>query len=510
MRKFYFLLLAALGGGTTIGQAQSWQPFRAGLIYAYQPSGGSATSDVYTFRVDSAYVTTAGDSVFTFNRVMRQASGIAGGTFYKSRNNLFGTRLQWRPGTFDYQLFADADARVGQGATALLLRPRAAVGSTWTASQSPALTATLTSRSLQSFGSPAVTDSLVVITLSNGKVVRMSRRYGLVSATELVKPYTGLAGEYGQAQLPATLLQSAYSPLAVFDMQPEDELGYVQEPFSYGLACSRTHIFRRIKSRRQTADSLIYTYQEQSRTQSFGVPSCGFPAGTSTSAVQNGRLAISLRTGQSGPAAYYGRTSPALLSGEYDYRQTSGAVQPLYVGGGLVYSGQAGCLGSARVLRYQVLYPYQYSTSPGLYWPALDALTWSQGFSSELGLGALYTGDTALRYYRRTRGSTVTTCGTRSDFATLLPTHAAQAAAVFQAFPNPTTGSLQLQLAAPARPGTSLLVQDALGRRIGSLALPAGQTTVPVSLHDQPAGVYLVQLRAADGSVRTVRVQKLP
>ncbi|WP_216690034.1 hypothetical protein [Hymenobacter siberiensis] len=64
-----------------------------------------------------------------------------------------------------------------QAALSLRLRPRAAVGSSWVASTSPALTATLTSRSWDRVGSQPGSpfDSVAVVTLSSGAVVRLSR-----------------------------------------------------------------------------------------------------------------------------------------------------------------------------------------------------------------------------------------------------------------------------------------------------------------------------------------------
>ncbi|UOQ55107.1 T9SS type A sorting domain-containing protein [Hymenobacter cellulosivorans] len=508
MKKRYSLVLAALCGIVTVGQAQSWKPFRTGLIYAYQSSPASVTNDIHTLRVDSTYTTLSGDSVFAFNRIMRRAPGGDQGLFYKSRNNLFGMRMQWRPGTSEYQLFVAADPTAGQSAYSLLLRPRAAVGSTWAANSGSLVTATLTSRSLQSFGSPAVTDSLAVIMLSNGQVLRLSRRYGLVSATELVSPSSSAAKDYVQAALPAPLLESAYSPLKIFDMQPGDELGYVDEPFSYGgLPCSRTYKLRRIKTRQQTADSLIYTYQEQSRTQTYGVPNCGSPVGSSTTPISNGRLAVSLRTGQTQQYSIVFSALP-MLSGEYRVASNTGNDTRLIVGIGLVYQSLGNCAGSGRNIGYQVMYPF--NNTPGMYWRGLDALAVGQSFSPVLGLGDVFTHSTSLQYYTRTRGGTTTTCGTRSDYVTLLLARVAQLAPGFQAFPNPATEAVELQLAAPAQPGTSVVVQDAVGRLVWRAAVPAGQTSVPVSLRNKPAGIYLLQLQTATGTAGTVRVQKLP
>lgn len=128
--------------------------------------GTAAPTPVHTLRVDSAYATPAGNSVYSFNRLLRPALGGAPYPLFRSRNNLLGARLRWRPGTSDYYLEANAESALGAaGAVALLLRPRTAVGSTWVASTAPTLVATLSRRTLGAAG--AGLDSLVTITLSN-------------------------------------------------------------------------------------------------------------------------------------------------------------------------------------------------------------------------------------------------------------------------------------------------------------------------------------------------------
>ncbi|TGE23283.1 T9SS type A sorting domain-containing protein [Hymenobacter metallicola] len=505
MKKIYYLLISGACLLQQTGQAQSWKPFRQGLIYAYQVSNATASSETHTLRVDSAYVTTGGDSVYTFNRMMRRAPEGDRANFYKSRNNLFGSRLEWRPGTSDYRLVVNLDPTAGQGATTLLLRPRVAVGTTWTAGQNPLVTATLTSRTLQSFGSPTVTDSLATITLSNGQVVRLSRRYGLLAATELVYPYAGASKQYVQSQLPAPLLQSAYSPLALFDMQAGDEIGYVEEPFSYGgLPCSRTYTLRRIKSRQQTADSLVYTFQEQSRTETFSVPGCNNTVGNTLGPVTGGRLAVSLRTGQLQVNRAISNALP-MLSGEYRLASSTGNDQRLIVGMGLLSGNSSGCFGPGLQPAYQIMY----RTSTAMYTLGLDALAWQQAFSSSLGLGELY-GSKSLQYYSRTRGTALTTCGSRASFGTLLPTHKATTAPAFQVFPNPTSANMTLQLATAVPAGSRLVLLDAVGRCVWQTTLATGQTQVLLPLQEKAAGLYVAQLRTADGSARALQVQKLP
>jgi len=145
----------------------------------------------------------------------------------------------------------------------------------------------------------------------NGGDFAVGRRYGLLSGPVLANP-NGTTGApvLAAAGLPAPLAASVYGPLRLFAMQPGDELGYVQEPFSYGLPCERSHVLRRVLTRQFTTDSLVFTFQEQQQRQSFGAPGCGAPAGTALLPARRGRLAVALRTGHSrqirGPAAAFG------------------------------------------------------------------------------------------------------------------------------------------------------------------------------------------------------------
>ena len=142
---YVVLVLATLFSMPTARAQRAWRPFRPGLIYAFSgPGSGSA----HTLRLDSAYVTAAGDSAWMFKRLLKTSNGREQsvnpyGIYRKSRNNLFGARLIWQcaPAAFVLENLAEGNA---QAAVALQLRPQAAVGSTWAASRSPALTATLT------------------------------------------------------------------------------------------------------------------------------------------------------------------------------------------------------------------------------------------------------------------------------------------------------------------------------------------------------------------------------
>ena len=211
MKHAYLYVLLALATLFSIPAAraqQMWRPFRPGLIYAFSgPGSGSA----HTLRLDSAYVTAADDSAWMFKRLLKTSNGREQsvtpiGIYRKSRNNLFGARLIWQrtPAAFVLENLVEGSA---QAAVVLQLRPQAVVGSSWTAGTNPALTATLISRTQQLVGT--VLDSVAVITLSSGQVVRLSRTYGLLEAPQWLATASGTA-QWMQALLPTTLAQSPY------------------------------------------------------------------------------------------------------------------------------------------------------------------------------------------------------------------------------------------------------------------------------------------------------------
>ena len=486
------LLAAVLLLITVGGQAQQlWRPFRPGLIYTYEvpgatSSGRFSTLGIYTLRLDSAYMTATGDSAWAFNRVMREISGYTPGNeravrFRKSRNNLFGQRLLWQPGSAEYTLETVAEGAAQAGAT-LRLRPRAAVASTWVANAALGINGTLTSRRLQTVnGQP---DTVATITLSTGPVVRLSRRFGLLEGPQWLT-LGGTPPQWVATELPATLAQSPYSPLRLFDLQPGDEIGYsADQGILTPVACSQTKTLLRIVSRSQSADSLIYTYRTQSRFESFGAPGCA-PASITYTPVGNGRWAFSRITGRSGQFA-----DLPMLTGEYRISSTSavsmsrGFVQ-LQPGGG-------GC-GGNQLLAYEQLFNTGPLNGNGTFGPIPDLNALSL-YSVPLGLGMVSGRDAYLAYYRRTRNGATTTCGSPQAFAGLLPNRAAQAGAVATLAPNPAAGVASLTLAQPARPGTTLHLTDALGRTVWHGSVPTGQTAVAVPLAGQPAGFYLLHL----------------
>ena len=487
MRYGYLLLpFLLLGGLRAHGQAPAWRPFRPGFIYSFSASGPTPSPTVHTLRVDSSYATLAGDSVYAFNRLLRPLTRNPY-PLTKSRNNLLGARLRWRPGTADYYLEANAEPALGGPAApvALLLRPRAAVGSTWAASAQPALVATLTSRAADPAG--PTPDSVATITLSNGQVLRLSRLRGLLQGPPwLTLPASGpLPPAWQQAGPPQPGL-GLYDPRVLFALNAGDEVGYeLSAPLFAAIQCEHGFRLRRIISRQQTADSLAFTYNEQDRVTNTIPPSCIGPPITTTSAVRRGRWAFSLRTGASPQWPFLG-----LLAGKY----RPDAVSPgaLLMGRGYaLQTGNTSCLAEPEMLPF--LKVYASSSNAGQYQPGFDFLAIGQTFGPTLGVGPLnfvdsYEND--LAYYRRGAVS----CGQPADYDSLLPTRTALAAATATLAPNPAPESATLILAAPAPAGTTLTLTDALGRRVWSLPVPAGQTALPLPLAALPAGLYLVQL----------------
>ncbi len=111
---------------------------------------------------------------------------------------------------------------------------------------------------------------------------------------------------------------------------------------------------------------------------------------------------------------------------------------------------------------------YPGAGTPDVYRLGLDVLGETEAFAP--GLGAVRDFDTTLEYFRRAAGSPLT-CGPAANYATLLPTRAAQTAAAFAVFPNPTGAAATVALTAPAQPGTRLTLCDALGRPVWEAAL---------------------------------------
>lgn len=499
MKHAYRLLALAglMALSLPAAQAQNWRPFRPGLIYSYDWSTTNAT---HTLRLDSAYAA-GSDSVYTFNRVLRP-TGVNTFQLRPSLNNILGARLICRPAQREYVL--ETVAETGTAAQSLVLRPQAAVGSNWAAT--PSLTATLTARTLRTWGlAPnTFTDSVATITLSNGRLFELSRSYGLLRAPANWPGASGVDLMQGN-MVPVPYQNSVYSPLVLLNFQPGDELGYVDE--DYGVfTCYSNYELRRFLTRQQTADSLIYTYQVQTEYNRRGGGNnnpCGSASQYTRSPVQVRRLALPLRRPQWVRSADV--LNPAdlgLLTYEY---------APLTTGG-LLIMGEAGRGGTGACPiagRQLVSYARMYTYGTGTYTYGVDAGGGTHEYAAGVGETRRY--QWMLRYYRKQLpNGSYATCGSNANFTTLLPTRTAQAAARFAVYPNPAAHEAAIRIATPAPAGTRLTLHDATGRCVGQWDVNQGQTAALVPLSHLPAGVYLVQLHLPGEAPVALRLQHLP
>ncbi|RTQ50677.1 T9SS type A sorting domain-containing protein [Hymenobacter gummosus] len=491
MKQLYRIL--ALGGALmsfSAAQAQHWALFRPGTIHSFRTSVGDT---VFTLRLDSAYVTPANDSVYTFNRILRQHPYEQ---YTRTANSFFGARLLVRPTRREYELVTEAEG--SQPGGALLLKPYAPPGSSWPAAAGSAVTVTLSSKTVQTIaGQP---DSVALFTISDGRSLQLSRRNGLIQAPKWLQGGSG-SQTLRIEQAPVAFEQSMYAPTRVFDFQVGDEFGYYYENFMSSFGCPSTHLLRRIISRQQTADSLIYTYMQQSVTHRSGAPGCG-PAGDAYSNYPVGRIAVALNGGQWQPSRSWQQqhSKLRLLTLEYALvaRPAGFPGEPLVA---LPLTTSALPCAQGRQMRYLMV-----AGRGRVYTPGVDYGYQTQAYAP--GIGEDIFDFFHLIYFRKVQpNGTYQTCGTRTPFSTLLPTRAVQAAARFQLFPNPATDEATLRLLVPAPAGTQLTLLDATGRVVGRQALDRGQTTATLPLAQLPAGLYVVQVHQPGSRPLVLRLQ---
>ncbi|WP_345235472.1 T9SS type A sorting domain-containing protein [Hymenobacter saemangeumensis] len=300
------------------------------------------------------------------------------------------------------------------------------------------------------------------------------------------------------AQLPVPLADSPLFAARLFNLLPGDQLGYSETERPVGSPpCSSRYTLRLVESRQIVGDSLIYVCRQQSRVVHHSSQGCG-PPGAVLESGQRGRMAFSLRTGQS-------PQYPALpfLSGEYRRYARYPGQQSIVVGLGVGLSATAACQPSNGLLAYEEMFVI--NPSSGVQYTTVTDGNWFQRYGYEAGLGNFITGNTTLQYFLRVPGMG---CGPATNYANLLPARAAQAAAVAILHPNPTTETITLVLASAARHGTRLLLFDALGRQQGVVEMAAGQTVAALTLASLPAGVYWLTVQADNQVPVTKRLVK--
>lgn len=265
LKKHFFplVLLLVTGLRATPAWAQAYRPFRFGLSYQLRAATPGDTTHLLRLASRQAQ---GSDSLFLFDKRASRGRALPPQSncgYYVQRNdNLFGASLTQQPGA-EYVLTA-ANGRT------LTLRPRAPLGQAWAATTA-GLTARVTGRTLGTVLDQA--DSLVAITLSDGAVITLGKRFGWVSGPAL--------GHYLNARLPqATLILTALPELvlgpnqlgafAVYDFQPSDVFLRLTTNLSYfapGAPCqSRVWTRDSIISRTPSAHGNALSYQQQRRT----------------------------------------------------------------------------------------------------------------------------------------------------------------------------------------------------------------------------------------------------
>ena len=503
MKHLYSLLILCACLYSVRATAQNWRPFRPnGDVHAFR---GASADTILTLRIDSAGVIGA-DSVYYLNRIMRRASSYQ---WQKSRNNQFGQQVRYNAAQRSYMLFWNGGVINGWSLDyALTLKPFASIGTTWSSLNMDVLvTTTLISRGTTLID--GVQDSIATFRVGNlpGVLVVLSKNYGLVSAPKDLKIYSATAPMLTLARRPAPAGLSYYNPLTLLDLQPGDELGYAQEPIMMtSFPCYQGWLLRKVLTRQVTTDSVVYSFQQQSKISYSNAPGC---PGTSTtlSPITTVRMAASRRTGRWSGNQNYANGQARLINPDllaYEYRVQAISSNSLMMGHPVVATRPGVACSGPALLRQEVLYggfgPNVYNYTPGI-----DAAGWNQLVAE--GVGPVMQYEHRLTYSRRSISGTVQTCGSRTDFATLLPTKAAQRAATFQLYPNPAAETATLTLPAPARVATAVRVLDNLGRTVLSQQLAAGQSTATLPLQRLAGGLYIVEVQAGGEAPQHLRLQ---
>lgn len=221
-----FAVAALLGlAATPAARAQNYRPFGPGRTYHYREAAavvGGADS-FFTFRVDSAAASGA-NSVYYFNRTVRQNAMWGSPTANLRRINVFGGWMRWN-GATGVAIFGAADT-----SATVELHTRAANGTSWRFTDS--LTAAITAFRVTGF---PTSDTILTITVSDGRRIEVSRWLGILESPAF-DYYLGRT--YAAARRPRRLELAAVPELqvgtmdtrwvAMCDLQPGDTLLYYQ------------------------------------------------------------------------------------------------------------------------------------------------------------------------------------------------------------------------------------------------------------------------------------------
>ena len=258
MKKTY-AILTILGLVSLSAQAQDYAPFTPGRTPYFQ-----AGDSVYSLRITNAYVQ-GNDSVFEFNprlvplAIPISALGCYGQTTVeaaRNTNNIFGAKMVKSAGWLFRFVLANGNE--------YLVKPKAAIGTTWVFSQEMQLSATLAARSVGLVqGMP---DSVSTVLLSNGDSILLSKNYGLVSARSFVS-YTNTAANAQPVwlvRLPEAGIGSGIDhAYPIFNFQPGDKFLYEGQHKLGFPPCYNYLATTEVLSRNESQDSIWYTLRNQ-------------------------------------------------------------------------------------------------------------------------------------------------------------------------------------------------------------------------------------------------------
>lgn len=503
MRHRYHLLLTATGLllASAAQAQQAWQPFRPRL--AYQFSEHATPGDTtHTLRLASGtpVAGTPSDSLFRFTARVGRGSVVANcyGRLTLLPDNLFGATLRSQPRA----VFTLAAAN---GRT-LTLRPLAPVGQSW-ATGLAGLTASVSSRTVAPVLGTA-SDSVATIQLSDGQVLRLSKRYGLLEGPSLD---SYLNGRNRRRQLTLTALPerglgtALTGPRAIYDYQPGDVFQSITTDVLYlsQSTCQQSWQQDSVLTRQlsRTGDTLTYTLKSWRIDRGYGTPGapggfCSAPS-TTTYSSYTSTLLVTSSTAPQALTSFYARPTGSLAG----RRSSAVSSTSARVGGRPEYTTELKGVCQNASPDSVVLVPVVDISSSQRYGVGLG-ITFNQygGFYDVV--------TTNLTAYRK--GSQ--RWGTFVRPATLLPARSVQPAATTTAFPNPFAESLTVAFALARPQAVSISLRDALGRVVRTLppaGLPAGSRQVAVSTASLPAGLYTLHLYfAADARTEVLKVLK--
>ncbi|MCR6642238.1 MAG: T9SS type A sorting domain-containing protein [Sporocytophaga sp.] len=165
--KFFTTFCITLCLSLNVLFAQDYNPLRKELTYQYATANRDT---LFTLRVDSVY-TIGSDSIFELDKKYFGNGKISAPVRWENKaTNIFGKRIIKSPnGVFSFITSSDT----------LLLMTTSPVNTSWIFSKKRDLLATVISKSYENI--LGVLDSLVTIGLSNGKEIKISKSFGLVS-----------------------------------------------------------------------------------------------------------------------------------------------------------------------------------------------------------------------------------------------------------------------------------------------------------------------------------------